>query len=223
MQKILILLLSLAPLNAVLSADLCEAEVLRTVAAVENPDSILQRGDVLSAITQYDENKQTGMGTFCSHGGFCYPRYVTVDGEQLEALHLTNCTIGVTNADYSDPNEVFYPVEVDRTKVSASDLREDDVENKLLAMGLCNACANNVAELYIKAPSSHCSELVKQALAGNAEAIETLVGFPDYCAAWQYTLGFYFKVPRLQRMPIDSAIKCLYASLLLGSPTQRDY
>jgi hypothetical protein len=181
-KKTLLFLLTVVPLHTVFAANLCEAEVLRKVAAVENPDSILQRGDVLSEVTQYNENKRTGVGTFCSHGSFCYPRYVSVDGEQFEALRLTNCTVGEADIDYANPDEIFYPMVVDRSRVSASDLREDDVENKLLALGLCNVCANNVAELYIKAPASRCTKLVKQALDGNSEAIETLVSFPDYCA-----------------------------------------
>lgn len=182
-QNFLVLLLIMIPLNSALSADLCTADVVMDVIAVENPDSLLKRGDELPAITMYNDNRQLGLGVFCSHGGYCYPRYVFIDGENREALRLTNCNIGAVDTEYSDSNEISYRVEVDRSKVSDSDLREDDVENKLIAMGLCNACAANVSEVYTKRPTSRCAKLTTQALQGNSEAIEALVSFPDYCHA----------------------------------------
>lgn len=52
-------------------------------------------------------------------------------------------------------------------------------------MGLCNACADNVAQHYTKKPSSKCGKLAKQALEGNLNAIEELQSSPDYCI-WKY-------------------------------------
>ena len=62
-------------LNEAWSADLCKAVALRDVAAVEAPNSVLPRGSYDDAVTQYRVNKQTGMTTFCSHGGYCYPTH----------------------------------------------------------------------------------------------------------------------------------------------------
>ena len=167
----------------VLAADLCEAIALRDVPAIESPDSILQKGENLTAITQYRENKNTKLASFCSHGGYCYPRYVYINGEKIESLQLTNCKIG--EAVDSDEEDIFYSVDVERKKNKATDLKKDDLENKLLEMGLCNACADNVAQFYIQQPSSECAKLTKEALEGNPEATSKLQEFPDYCT-WKY-------------------------------------
>ena len=167
--------------NESLSADLCEAIALRDIAAIESPDSVLQRGEHDTAITQYRLNKLTGMTSFCSHGGYCYPTHVYIKGKKIEALRLTNCKIGKPSD--SDDEEVTYSVDVVRIKNNSAKLRKDDLENKLLDMGLCNACADNVAEFYLKKPKSSCGKLAKQAIEGNPDAIEKLVNnFPDYCS-----------------------------------------
>ncbi len=52
-------------------------------------------------------------------------------------------------------------------------------------MGLCSACADNVAQHYTKKQNSKCGKLAKQALEGNPNAIEELQSFPSYCI-WKY-------------------------------------
>lgn len=52
-------------------------------------------------------------------------------------------------------------------------------------MGLCSACADNVAQWYTRQPTSRCGKLAKQALEGNPQAERLLAGFPDYCV-WKY-------------------------------------
>lgn len=52
-------------------------------------------------------------------------------------------------------------------------------------MGLCSACADNVAQHYTKKPNSECGRIAKQALEGNPNAIEKLQTFPVYCE-WKY-------------------------------------
>jgi len=66
-------------------ADICEAVALHDVPAVENPESILERGERDPAISGYGFNKEIGQYVFCSHGGYCYP---------AAALRLLNCKIG---------------------------------------------------------------------------------------------------------------------------------
>jgi len=166
-------------LSEALSADLCKAIALRDVAAVEAPDSILQRGAYDEAVTQYRVNKQTGMTTFCSHGGYCYPTHVRVNDEKIEALRLVNCKIGGRN--YENREEIFYSVDVLRSKNSPTALRLDDLDNRFIEMGLCMACAGNVAMFYMQKPSSPCAQLAKQALEGNPVATDKLRNFPDYC------------------------------------------
>jgi hypothetical protein len=183
MRKAIYFTAALAPIiissNHALSADLCKAVALRDVAAVEDPESVLARGSYDDAVTQYRVNKQTGMTTFCSHGGYCYPSHVQVNGQKVEALQLINCKIGERN--YEDKEEVFYSVDVVRSKNSPAELRHDDLDNKFLEMGLCSACAGNVTMFYVNKPTSLCARLAKQALEGNAVAADKLRDFPDYC------------------------------------------
>lgn len=180
MKIILFLIITILPLTHALSADLCKAKALRDVAAIESPDSVLQRGEYDEAITQYRVNKHTGMTSFCSHGGYCYPTHVRINGKRIEALRLTNCKIGKRDNFY-DEDEIFYSVDVVRLENTSDALRIDDLENKFLEMGLCSVCAGNVATFYVKKPSSTCSKLAKQALEGNPVATEKLLSFPDYC------------------------------------------
>jgi hypothetical protein len=161
--------------NNAWSADLCKAVALRDVAAVEAPDSVLPRGSYDDAVTQYRVNKQTGMTTFCSHGGYCYPTHVRVNGQKMEALRLINCTIGSRN--YEDKDEVSYSVHVVRSKNTPADLRLDDLNNKFLELGLCSGCAGNVAMFYVKKPTSPCARLAKQALEGNPIATDKVRDF----------------------------------------------
>jgi hypothetical protein len=42
---------------------------IRDVAAKENSDSIMKKGELLTAITQYRPNE----GIYCEHVGYCYP------------------------------------------------------------------------------------------------------------------------------------------------------
>lgn len=56
---------------------------------------------------------------------------------------------------------------------------------KFSDMGLCEACADNVAQYYTREPESKCGKLAKQALEGNPRAIDTLQSVPDYCT-WRY-------------------------------------
>jgi len=45
-----------------------EGVVIRDVAAKEDPDSIMKKGELLTAITQYRPDE----GTYCEHVGYCY-------------------------------------------------------------------------------------------------------------------------------------------------------
>jgi hypothetical protein len=60
------------------------------------------------------------------------------------------------------------------------------VKAEFIQMGLCNACADNVAQHYLKNPDSECAGLAKRALAGDSRAIDELAtAFPDFCQ-WEY-------------------------------------
>lgn len=151
-----------------LSASICRAVALRDVAATESPESIIRRGDYDDGISQYNVDKQTGRTSFCSHGGYCYPTHVYVEGQKHEALRLTNCRVGAKA--FEDQERVSYALDVDRTRNSAITLRIYDVENRLSELGLCSACAGNVAAFFVRRPNSTCGRLAQQALEGNPVA-----------------------------------------------------
>ena len=95
----------------------CQAVALAAVAAEEDPGSVLKPGDTDDEITGYRVSKKTGAGRFCSHGGYCYPRFMTVDGQQKEVLRLRNCAIGGKYSYNEDSDEdVDYKVGLDRLK-----------------------------------------------------------------------------------------------------------
>ncbi len=96
---------------------------------------------------------------------------------------MTNCKIGKRVDE--DKEEISYSVDVVRSKNAPHDLRLDDLDNKFLEMGLCSACADNVAEFYVKKPNSPCAKLAKRALEGDAIAIDKLKNAPHYCT-WKY-------------------------------------
>jgi hypothetical protein len=167
------------------AADICTAVALRDVPAIEDSSSMLKKGQFDTAITQYRVNKRTGETSFCSHGGYCYPIRIQVGGGLLEALKLTNCQVADNRPPFDEGEYLDYEVEPIRTKVPPALLRYDDLDNKLLAMGLCSACADNVTQYYLKQPNSQCAKLTRSALEGNPEATQALQEFPPYCK-WHY-------------------------------------
>src|SRR5271157_3320963 len=171
-------LISLAP--SAHADDICNAVALRDLPAVGNPEAILKRGGRLFPASQYRVNKKTGEATICAHGGSCFPATVTENGKRVETLHLTNCKVGARDS-FDDPDDVFYSLDVIRSKVPPLQLKIDDVDNRLLELGLCSACAHNVAYLYVKKPASRCAKLAGRALKGNPEALTALKASPDFC------------------------------------------
>jgi hypothetical protein len=142
---------------------------------VDAPSSILKPGEIDGAVTQYRVNKKTGIDVFCAHGGYCYPAHIVVNGRKVEALRLTNCKIGARDP-YEDPDDVFCSLDVIRSAVPPARLKMDDVDNRLLEMGLCSACAGNASYAYVTKPKSKCAHLVREALEGNPDALATLTG-----------------------------------------------
>lgn len=151
---------------------ICEAVALHATAKTKDFPYALKSGDTIDAVTQYRVNKKTGMASLCSHGGGCYP---------TGALHLTNCIIDKRKSVYEDDDELYYGLDLIRSKVPPAVLRQNDIELKLLDLGLCNACADNAAAFYVKMPASRCAKLVLQALEGDPTAIQKLKEMPDYC------------------------------------------
>lgn len=166
------------------AADLCNLIAVRDVSPMSGGDYVVTKGETIGAVTQYRVSSW-GQETFCIHGGGCYPRLVSLNGEEeVEAVRLTNCKIGAEIS--RDEEGVIYSVEVDRLANSASALRFDDIENVLLDFGMCSACADNAARHYVEQPTGECATLVKSAIEGNPEAKGRLANaMPEFCA-WNY-------------------------------------
>lgn len=160
--------------------DICRARALIDVPATGRYYE-LHKGDIVTAITQYWIDPETGERTFCSHGGGCYPERAIVSGRSQIALKLENCVIG-PRVDADGLHEII----VDRRRNSAAALRRDDIENQLLEFGMCSACADNAAQHYVTMPSGTCGRLVKSALEGNPQSQAELVDDPEYCR-YDYT------------------------------------
>lgn len=169
--------------SALAEADLCNAKVLYSVSAVEDPSSMMESGSTLDSISQFNVNKHTGLREFCQHGGYCYPETITINGKTEKSLKLTNCTINKKESEDADTE--FWSLNVIRSNISSEKLRFSDIENKLSGMGMCNSCADNATQYYIHKPDSKCGKIVKSALEGNPDAINELSGSPDYCN-WSY-------------------------------------
>ncbi len=184
MLSLLALFLVVGVVSSVVSsnaADICQAVALTDVPALDSPDPfVLKRGDYDTGITQYRVNKKTGETSFCSHGGACFPTHVVENGNRVQALRLVNCKVS-QKFDAGDPDEVVYELDVVREDVSATELQINDLDDKLIEMGLCFACARHVANLYVKEPASRCAELTRKALQGDPAALEQLKESPSYC------------------------------------------
>lgn len=144
--------------------DICEAVAVQTTTKTGDFPYALKYGETVDAVTQYTVSKKTRAASFCQHGGGCYP---------AEALRLVNCAVqSKPFSEYDD--EVIYGLDVIRSRVSPTILKEYDAAAKLLELGLCYNCADNAAIVYVKMPSSICAKLVSEALEGNPAAIEKL-------------------------------------------------
>lgn len=121
----------------------------------------------------YSVDKATGAGTFCQHGGGCYPRYIMHDGQPVEAVRLTNCQIDEASADATG-DTIAYDVVVVRRMNSSRALRENDVYYRLQDLDVPRPCAGNASVAYTKRPKSRLGVLVRKALEGDPDALATL-------------------------------------------------
>jgi hypothetical protein len=172
----IVLVLALTPALSKAST-FCTAIALIDTTSLEDAHFILHRGEVADGVTQYSFNRMTGEGAFCQRGGLCYPRYVTRRGQRIEALHLKNCTIGKGEPfDADHPQGVWiYSLDIDPSLFSSSDVLESNVDDALVKLGMCNACAGNAAHIYVHLPHSSCSALIKSALVGDKPSIDKLL------------------------------------------------
>ncbi|CAM5772004.1 hypothetical protein LMIY3S_03698 [Labrys miyagiensis] len=174
-------------ISAASSADICYGIASTTLQSVNsdgeilNDDAYYHRGDNVGAITQYNVNPRTGAAFICSHGGGCYAFKVSADGMHGDTLDLINCRVNPKVSSVDDGIE-YHDIDVVRSKNSKSALRQDDIENRLIDLGACSACAGTMANSYIRHPRSRCAAFTRSVLEGNPVAIKRLSdGDADAC------------------------------------------
>ena len=131
----------------------------------------IHQGDVIDAVTQYGINQKTGAGFICSHGGGCYSVRIGSDGLHGDDIDLMNCKVDFAKPNVSDGVE-WHELIVIRSKNSPARLRQDDIEDRLLELGACTACASTMANTYIRKPKSKCGQFTKAVLEGNKDAVK---------------------------------------------------
>lgn len=178
LELALLLVVTLTGAPALAESDVCQAVALTDapgwVGEIRSapPDIVIKKGETYDEISTYQQDPKTGIGSFCQHGGGCVDRYVVRNGAKVEALHLQNCSI--RKVAHPAPGGYEFELVVDRSKVAGSTLRYNDIDTRLLQLGMCNACADNTADEYIHHPQSACSKLVRSALEGDPDAAAEL-------------------------------------------------
>ena len=101
-------------------------------------------------------------------------------------MKLTNCSIDRQHPKV-DADMVFYELLPDRAKIGRQVMRESDVADQLMRMGLCRACAQSVAALYVYKPTTPCGKLARSALEGDPDALAILAREKPgpKCQYWQ--------------------------------------
>lgn len=178
MKKTLIVWLMLFSSYSFAAMNPCEVEVMGSLQTEDDPDPYYKIGDTIKGITQYWFDVETQESVFCQKGGYCYPRYKNVDGNNIELLKLKQCVIGKAEI---NEHSILYSLIPDRSSIPSTVLKKHDVSNRLADIGIGLAIADNAAEYYIKKPESKCGLLTKQVLEGNKEAFNELSSGQKYC------------------------------------------
>ena len=132
--------------------------------------AVNRQGHQLRAVTALEVNPVTGGAAICSHGGGCVP----AGSVQALTYRLTNCTFDFSQPHRLDADTLTYSAVVNRSANPPEALKMDDVEDRLIELGFCSACAGNLAYRYVKTPQSYCARLVRQTLEGNPTTLAML-------------------------------------------------
>lgn len=152
--------------------DLCKTIVLQPIGylyaeaegvpAAELPPTV-KKGTVIRRVTQYVIDRKTGLTGFCAHFDNCYRATATVNGRQVEAQRLLNCTIDFKDPD-KEEDEIIYGLVPDPRKNSAHDMRVYRAFDRLLSFGVES---ERLASTSVDAPHSRCGRIARRALAGD--------------------------------------------------------
>jgi hypothetical protein len=120
MKKIIAIYISIFAVSfflwgSVQASESCNAKVLTNIGAMESLQSVLEKGEIIDSVTQYNKVvfKKSGYvdDNFCQHGGYCYPAHIRIKGRQIKSIQLLNCKIGklveVTKEDEYQREEMY--------------------------------------------------------------------------------------------------------------------
>ncbi|WP_025885526.1 hypothetical protein [Asaia prunellae] len=137
-------------------ADDCKGVLLSSIP--DHPE-YGKAGEIVEMLHEYEGKPDGTPLTYAVHGGGIYP---------ADRVKILNCTISKTT---SDP---YYKLTLNDTAENAYDILYQKTTEKLLALGLCNACASGVAEEYLKKPNGACGIMAARALHGDTSAVDFL-------------------------------------------------
>jgi len=152
--------------------DPCNTIVLRPIAVLHAEEEgvapadiepTVKKGKIIRRVTQYVIDRKTGLTGFCVHFGWCYRATATVNGRQVKAQRLLNCTIDFKHP-YRDEDEITYELRPDPRKIPAHDMRIYRAFDGLLAFGVES---ESLAIAAVDAPRSRCGRIARRALAGD--------------------------------------------------------
>jgi hypothetical protein len=115
MKKLLFSVLILCLSYSVRASESCNAKVLTNIGAMESPQSVLEKGQIIEDVTAYNKVifKKSGYidDNFCQHGGLCYPAHISIKDKQIKSIQLLDCKIGklveVTKEDEYQREETY--------------------------------------------------------------------------------------------------------------------
>jgi hypothetical protein len=155
-----------------LANESCQALVLRNVSSTE-AGSLHRTGQRLNDVTAYRINRRTFADEFCEHHGDCFPVHIVEAHRRVQTLKLLNCEINKSDRSIG-ARYVVYGTELARTSLTPVEIRIRNLRDRLLSLGFCGRCSNELATEFIRRPQSQCSTLIGDALKGQQRAFYDL-------------------------------------------------
>ena len=123
---------------------LCKTKVLQPIGLLyaeaegvpaEMLPPTIKKGTIIRRVTNHVVDRKTGLTGFCAFRDTCYRATATVNGQNVTAQRLLNCTIDLKNPS-EDDDTITYGLIPDPRRNSAHDMRVDRAFEGLLAFGI---------------------------------------------------------------------------------------
>jgi hypothetical protein len=163
MKKIIIVLAVLA--GGIAHAENgCRAVATMDTPAIEDPTSIMHKGDILDNANVFQTDKNGSPTAYASPGGYSYP---------AANFKLLNCHVAKIALPYPETG-YGYDLVLNNTASNANQIIEQSVFNQLVSAGVDEADAGNAADAYIHNPDTACGQAAKMILNGHTELVNGL-------------------------------------------------